>query len=296
MNKTLAIMLACCCSLAATAQQVTVTRDTRLPVSQAAYYPVLDAAGTRLLYSDGDARGLSMLDLSTSSITQITAEPGAGIDARFGADGNIYYVSQEVREGNLVYRSGYRYDTALRRATRVLEPQHGAVTTSLGTDAVAIDGPRRSYASAGDMGTAVRAHGSTLLITSAGTTRSVSPVESYAGYLWPVLSPGGDKVAFVAAGKGLVVTDLQGRVLAMLGRQYEMPSWYDNDYLVAQVATDDGHQFTASHIELVKADGTFAAPLTASTSMTMQPAAAGGNIVCTTIDGQLHLLNIVINQ
>ena len=101
-------------------------------------------------------------------------------------------------------------------------------------------------------------------------------------------------MAFVAAEKGVVVIDLTGRVLAMLGK-YQMPAWYNNDYIVAQNAHDDGHQFTSSQIMLLKADGTCKQALTASTSMTMQPASAAGRIVYTTIDGLLYEMTIAIN-
>ena len=87
--------------------------------------------------------------------------------------------------------------------------------------------------------------------------------------------------------------DLEGKVLAQLGN-YEMPCWYDDDYIVAQHATDDGHQFTSSQIMLLKVDGSFAYELTRPTSMTMQPTAGGGKIVYTTIDGQLHQMRIQI--
>jgi hypothetical protein len=128
-----------------------------------------------------------------------------------------------------------------------------------------------------------------------GKESRYTPVESYAGYLWSSVSPAGDKIAFFAAGRGIVVTNLQGKVLAELGN-YEMPCWYNNDYIVAQNATDDGYQYTSSQILLLKADGTFNYELTPKTSMTMQPTAGGGKIAYTTIDGNLTLITLDINE
>ena len=89
--------------------------------------------------------------------------------------------------------------------------------------------------------------------------------------------------------------DLRGQVLAMLGN-YEMPCWYNNEYIVAQNAKDDGHQFTSSQIMLLKADGTWHAELTKPSSMAMQPTSGGGRIVYTTIDGLLYEMKINIYQ
>ena len=113
-----------------------------------------------------------------------------------------------------------------------------------------------------------------------GEERVFSPVDSWAGYLWASLSPDGKRVAFFAAGKGIVVIDLRGQVVAMLGN-YEMPCWYNNDYLVAQNAKDDG---------------SWQRELTKSASMAMQPTCGGGKIVYTTIDGLLYEMHINIYQ
>ena len=155
--------------------------------------------------------------------------------------------------------------------------------------------PQRGFRSSGDIGSATWTEGSRLHVIVNGEERVFSPVDSWAGYLWASLSPDGKKVAFFAAGKGIVVIDLRGQMLAMLGK-YEMPCWYNNDYLVAQNAKDDGHQFTSSQIVLLKADGTWQAELTKPVSMAMQPTCGGGKIVYTTIDGLLYEMKINIYQ
>lgn len=286
-----------CCALLASAQQVSVVKHQRLlqGVEGPAYYPVLDQSGTRLLFASGVDYGLKLYDMSDDVVTRISDERCAGIDAGFGADGNIYFIGQAINENNLVYRTGYRYDVKKAATSVVLEAQHGAVNREMGTRGVAIRGPRKSYASAQNLGTAVDVKGSNLIITVNGKERSYSPVESFAGYLWPSLSPDGTRVLFYAAGAGAFVTDLNGKVLASLGN-YEMPCWYNNDYVVAQNATDDGHQFTSSQIMLLKADGTFRHELTRPTSMSMQPTSAAGKIVYTSIDGILYLMEITINE
>ena len=164
-----------------------------------------------------------------------------------------------------------------------------------GTAGMAMNGERHSYTTSANRGVSVYTTGSQLVVTIKGKESRYTPVESYAGYLWSSVSPSGDKIAFFAAGTGIIVTDLNGKVLAQLGN-YEMPCWYDNDYIVAQNTSDDGYQFTSSQILLLKADGTFRHELTPRTSMTMQPTAGGGKIAYTTIDGNLTVITLDINE
>ena len=284
-------------ALVASAQQVTVTSNTRLlkGVEGPAYYPVLNSTGSQLLFASGESYGLKMYDFADNVVSRISDEMGAGIDASFSANGDVYYVTQKMGDNRLIYRTGMRYDNATAKSEVVLEAQHGYVRPELGTRANGFKGAKKSFAPAKGLGTAVCVQGSVLYITKNGVTKEYTPVPSYAGYLWASLSPDGKKVAFFAAGKGIVVTDLNGKVLSMLGK-YEMPCWYDNDYIVAQNAKDDGHQFTSSQIMLIKADGTFKTNLTSEISMSMQPTAAAGKIVYTTIDGLLYQMTININE
>ena len=285
-------------ALTAGAQSVTVTSRSRLlqGVEGAAYYPVLNSSGTKLLFASGDDVSLKMYDFDMNVVSRISDGNGSGVDARFAPDGNVYYVTQERNaQNNLIYRTGHCYDVDKATSSVVLEAQHGAVLPQVGTKGIAINGPRKAYKSTSNIGTSVYTTESKLVVIVNGQQRELTPVESFAGYLWASLSPDGKKIAFFAAGKGIVVCDLTGKVLATLGN-YEMPSWYDNDYLVAQNTKDDGHQFVSSQIMLLKADGTFEKALTTPSSMTMQPTAAAGRIVYTTIDGNLFEMHINITD
>lgn len=295
MKKILLLLMIASASLG-WSQQVRVTSTTRLLPERAAFYPSLSSDGSRLLFSDADAHGLKMLDIATSMETTVSNRDGAGFDAKWGNDGNIYYVTSEINSSDrLVYRTGRRYNLGTRSSEVILEPQHGAVHLTTGQQGLAMKGEKHSYAASPQGGASVYTTGAQLVVNINGKENRYSPVESYAGYLWSSISPSADKIAFFAAGRGIIVTDLEGKVLAQLGN-YEMPCWYNNDYIVAQNATDDGYQFTSSQIVLLKADGSFRYELTPSTSMTMQPTCGGGKIAYTTIDGLLSLITIDIDE
>lgn len=139
----------------------------------------------------------------------------------------------------------------------------------------------------------VRTEGSTLFITVNGVEKACHPVDSYAGYLWESLSPDGTKVMFAAAGKGVFITDLDGNIIAGIGK-YEAPVWFGNNHVLVQNTTDDGHQFSSSQILLVKADGSEIQALTRPESMTFSPTASfeAGKVVYTTVDGRLYEVNV----
>jgi len=282
-------------ALMTAAQEVSVDSRTRLleGVQGAAYYPVLNAAGDQLLFAAGENGALRLYDYKDNVVTTVTDDYVAGNDACFGGDNKIYYVTQERGEDNLIYRTGRCYDPITHGSEVVTPAQHGAVHAVAATRGGALKAPASNYASSSDIGTATWTQGSRVFVTVDGEERVFSPVDSWAGYLWASLSPDGRRVAFFAAGKGIVVMDLRGQVLAMLGN-HEMPCWYNDDYLVAQQATDDGHQITSSQLLLLKADGTWSAPLTTPASMSMHPTCGGGKIVYTTIDGLLYEMKITI--
>ncbi len=273
------LMLAALLMLPAVAQEVEVTSRQRLleGVEGPAYYPVLNSAGDRLLFSTEEG-ALKLHDFADGVTTVVTRDYVAGRDACFGRDGKVYFVTQSVGEDHLVYRTGQCYDASTRKADVVTPTRHGAMR-----------------AVPAEQGDAAWTEGSRVHVTVGGEERVFSPVDSWAGYLWASLSPDGQRVAFFAAGKGIVVIDLRGQVVAMLGN-YEMPCWYNNNYIVAQNAKDDGHQFTSSQLLLLKADGTWQTELTKPASMTMQPTCGGGKIVYTTIDGLLYEMKINIYE
>ena len=277
------------------AQTVQVVKQCRLLPSWIGqcYRPVLNANGDKMLFSDAMASDLYLYDFASSSVTKVSDEAGSGIGAFFGGDGKVYYVTQERNERNLIYRTGHSYDISQAQHKVILEARHGAVHPVVAVAGAGLKGEQGFFSSPAMNRAAVYTEGSELAIIVNGKEHRYTPVESDAGYLWASLSPDGSRVAVYAAGKGIVVTDLQGRVLSELG-VYEMPSWLNDDYLVAQNASDDGYQFTSSQIVLIKVDGSFFKPLTSPTSMTMYPSAAAGRVVYSSIDGYLYMMELNI--
>ncbi|MGN0211395.1 MAG: hypothetical protein ACI4AN_00430 [Muribaculaceae bacterium] len=301
MRKILLLMMACC-GFALAAQQVTVKAHYQLlkGVESGIYHPVLSSDGSKLLFSGSNEKGLKLYDIADNVVTTITDAERAGFEPKVTNDGKVYYVRQNA-EGVIKYRTAVCYDIADKSSSVLVENERNVAPVALLSRGGALLRGSMGLKSVGsrtpDSGIAVYTEGSKVIVNNNGAVAEYSPVESYAGYLWASLSPDGSKIAFFAAGKGIVVIDLKGNVLARLGN-YEMPAWLNDGYLVAQNATDDGHQFTSSQIVLLKADGSWMKELTSKTSMTMQPTTApeAGKVAYCTIDGNLFVMEIGINE
>ncbi len=301
MKKLLLSLMVVSCLLPVSAQQVSILKNQRLldDVTHGGYYPVLSPDGMKLLFTGADNKGLEMYDFDNNTVKVISEEERAGYAPKITNDGNVYYVVQNSNERR-IYRTVKSYDIVSGTARVVMENQHGIASPIVSTTGRLVLKNEAKVAEAqlvGEADIAVFVDGSSVVIDRSGNRISYSPVESQAGYLWASLSPDNTKVLFFAAGKGVFIMNLDGKILSQLGN-YEMPCWFGNDYVVAQNATDDGHQFTSSQIMLLKADGSFKQALTSPESMTMQPTAAiaANRIVYTTIDGNLYLMEIKITD
>lgn len=280
---------------AAQAQQVAVSQSRVLidTTHEAAFFPELSPDGTKLLYSTTDAMVLRMMDLNTRQVYRVSDEWGAGFDAKFGGDGKVYYVTMQRHGKNLIYRAGRSFEIGVGRRQTVLEPQHGAVHVLAATDGVAVVGEKSKYKNKRNVGTYVWSKGDRLVVSENGKVREMTPVKESSGYLWASLSPDGKKIVFNAARKGTYVVDLQGNVLAHLD-YYLMPSWFNNDYIVAQNSGLGSYHKAGSQIFLVKADGTFSQGITDPAEGAIQPMVSGNKVVYTNINGVVREIEVEV--
>ena len=249
-------------------------------VDSCGFFPQQSLDGQWLLYSPTDAKSLMLKNLSTGQVTTVANTGYPGFDAIFGADGKVYYITQQRKSNGLVYRTGHCYDPSTGKSQVVLKPQHGRVEALQAATGVVVNGERQYYRSNDRVGAYVYTRGSLLyLVDEYGVTRTMEPVKGSNGYLWAKLSPDGTKVLFEAAAKGLYVCDLDGRLVADLG-QYLMPCWYNNDYIVA-MSNAGNTRTNGSYIWLLSVDGNTCKPISSNNERAVQPMVAGNKVVYT---------------
>ena len=264
----------------------------RTLVDSCGFFPQLSGDGKWLLYSPTEASSLMLKNLETGAVTTVASVGYPGFDAIFGADGKVYYITQERKKNGMVYRAGHCYDPATGKDKVVLKPQHGRVQALRAAAGVVINGEHQVYRSDKQVGAYCYTRGDMLyLVDEGGTTRALQPVKDSNGYLWAAYSPDGTKVMFEAASRGLFVCDLNGQVLAELG-EFLMPCWYNNDYIIA-MSNVGNVRLSGSRIWLLSVDGETVKPITPKEERAVQPMVAGDKVVYSVIyDGQVKQVTL----
>ncbi len=295
MKKLFLLPAVAACCLWANAQVEIVSQKSVLSGGETGYNPVLNSDGSKLLYTTSDYTGLKCFDFGNNSIQTIADDSMSGFSPVFSKDGkNVYFLSQTV-EHQMVYRSLKNY--SFSGGTSVLVEK----ARGLGHP-VAIDGGFVANSSKGKMqrtkrqqSSFVMAHGDKLLVAQNGVEKELSPVATNYTYMWESLSPDGTKILFYAGGKGAFVCNLDGTIVTELGK-LTVPVWLDDNHVVAQRSTHDGHQYESSQIVVVDIRNNDIVELTSPVSMAMNPTAAPqkGRIAYNTVDGRIYIMDLVI--
>jgi len=287
----LTMTLVCLCAMFSTAAGVK-QGSVKTLLDSCGYFPQMSPDGQWLLYSPTDATSLMLKNLSTGAVTTVSNVGYPGFDAIFGGDGYVYYVTQQRKKNGLIYRTAHSYEIATGKDKVVLKAQHGRVEPVRATNGVVILGERQIYRSNNHVGAYAYTRGSKLyLVDDAGSTRELEPVKHSNGYLWATLSPDGTKVMFEAAARGVVVCDLNGQILSVLG-EFLMPNWYNNEYVIA-MSNAGNTRVSGSRLWLISTDGETYKPITPKDERAVQPMVCNGKVLYTLqYDGKVKQLEL----
>ena len=271
------------CVFLSNAQDVKIVRHEQLlkGVESQCYNPVLSPDGQKVLFTQSDYEGLNVYDIADDVVTPLASDRLAGSQTR-----ENMLVYREMKSVNL---DGTEMSTVMGKSRGMLHP----VAVDGGVVTVSDNGRKLKAKSNG--GTYAYSAGKKIVVVKNGIEKKIAPVPTKYTYIWESLSPDGTKILFYAGGKGAYICDLDGNLVAELGK-YTSPAWCGNDYVVAVNATHDGHQYETSQIVLLKVDGSYKKELTAPVSMSMHPtaSASGDRITYNTIDGRLFLMDLRI--
>jgi Tol biopolymer transport system component len=277
------LLMLCFTSTCLFSQSITIAEKTEIN-SLKAFHPVFNAAGDKLLFSSDSYSGLSMLDLKTQGIQQISNAAGAGREPTFSNDGRSVYFYRLSTENKRHVKSLIRYQLNSGKEEVLSTPARGEV---LKTKLRSLESPK----------VVVATEKMKLVLYRDSQQTILDPVNDPAGYIWPSLSPNGKMILFTSMSKGTFVCDLEGTVLASLGN-LNAPAWYGDRYVVGMEDKDDGVVMTSSKIVIMSLDGKIKQTLSDAHEIAIYPAASfvSGNIAYSSDKGQLRVLKVEISE
>ena len=302
MKKTLLTGFALCVAALCQAALPTVESVEKvvLPDGVAISMATISPDGSYAVVSPMTGIGLQRLNLATGEMTEISKN-GSPMDVTISADGT-----------NVLYRES-SYDSSHRRfvALKAFNNENGTTTTLVapsrnlqgyvldGKEAVAVENGRRMAKSVNGVNAesagraALSIYQGKLFVTDAsGNVNEIRPLGNQCGsYLWPVLSPDGQRIVAFGVGTGAFTCDLNGENVKLLG-MYRAPQWLDNETVVAMDDYDNGIVTVKSTIMAINADGSDKVALTNDDVVAVFPTPSTNKIAFTTPQGELYIINL----
>lgn len=252
--------------------------------------------GDFLLLSDAQLNGLAKYDLSTDRIEVISQARSAGLNVAVSADGSCVAYREDSFRDRLRYTDVKVRNFTTGTTKQLLRDARNVNGVSLqGNSAVTVaNGEAKTTALTGKAAKKTAPVASIvnrrLVLTTNGTSKTLSPLGTDRSYLWPSVSPDGKHICFYVAGTGCYISDLKGKIVARLGKIHAA-KWLNSTTVVGMNDTDDGYTITSSAIVAATIDGK-SQVLTDSSLKAMYPYPAGNKIFFSTDEGSNYIINI----
>ena len=275
--KKIFLSLALAISLMASAQVFEVGQLTKLntPTDTDVKVAGVSADGSYVLITNGSNHGLRRYDVATGKTTTITNAPGAGYNVQISKDGQeLVYRETKFDEQGLRKNDIIRLDLATAKTATVAKAQRDMMAMVSTSSNVSVSINDRK-----------------IVLTKNGKNIVLAPNGSRESYIWPSISPDGQKLCYYVCGNGCWVSNLDGSGKQYIGRDCRAAQWYDNNTIVAMADEDDGHFTTASAIVAYTLDGKKQV-LTNDSMIAMYPYVANNLIVFSSLEGETYMLNV----
>lgn len=266
------------------------------PVTEA----VISPDGTFCIVSEAFSPGLSRVDLK-GGVHKIT-DNGSLLGLQITSDGeNVVYRQRTTAKNKLT-------QTALKSTNLKTGKTSEIVKGTRDFNGFSVDEQNVVSASSGAPGAtklktkalgttkttgaaAVGIHRGHLVVTANGNSTVIDP-QGRGSYLWPSLSPDGNKIVYYKAQDGCFVCDLDGSNIRSFG-YLQAPKWMDNEMIVGMVPFDDGTNILSSTVVVADMEGN-KQTLTKEDGIAMFPtsSADGSKIAFTDTTGNLYIINI----
>ncbi|MBQ9340441.1 MAG: PD40 domain-containing protein [Paludibacteraceae bacterium] len=238
----------------------------------------ISADGSTLLLTTSSNVGLRRYDMATGEMTTLSEAAGAGYRAQISADGKTVTFREKSVGKDKMMRTELKQSVIGQRKAKVLvRPTRDMRLISVSQTLEAV----RPTATIENR---------QLVVTIGGVSTVISPCGQDKSYIWPSISPDGQRVLFYVSGKGAYVSDLAGKNVVYLGHDLRAPQWYNNEVVIGMNDRDNGEVIVSSEIIAVNMQGT--RQVLTNGINAMYPYAANGAIVCSGFQGETYLIKV----
>lgn len=264
------------------------------------FFPRFSPVGDYLLVSGSGYTGLRAYDFASKTITRITDDAGAGYNTQISADGKTILYSKIELVKNLRHNSLVQVEKATRIKKQLTVPTRETLTPRFAVNkSTYIAGKKfvRANVSSSETKPIITIEDRKMVLYTASTRKVLTPNGTNASYIWPVISPDGQQIAYTVVGKNTFVCKLNGTEPISVG-YINSPQWLNNSWLIGIDDKDDGEKLISSDLVAVSADGKKHQKLTIPVGkMALYPAASadGKRIAFTTEKGELYILSVSVN-
>lgn len=275
----LAAALGICASMSAA--DITAVYTKKVDVGCDAHHPTLSPNGDVVLFTSEDYTGLKSFNLSTQEKSVIDQSPKAGFCPRFTADGNEIVYRTSIKEDGISRDDVKRYSFVSNDKTQLMKHSKAVVNTP----ALVADTYAFAFAKKQAMEVSIN-----------GVKHEINPIEYGYRYLWPAVSPSATKLVFNEIYSGLFVSNVDGTEAKFLTSRGEFPCWVDDRFVVALSTKDDGYVITSAKIIAIEVATGKITELTDDSVRVDGLTAVEDKIVYTTEEGEMYVMNILINE
>jgi Tol biopolymer transport system component len=259
-----------------------------LPSGQEWSSPVFSPDGKAVYFTNTAYDGIWKYTRSDNSVTALTLDPKSGYGFSVSSDGSQIAYRRTTYDG----QTHERFQEAVVMNLATLSTRVAAsgsdvtVPAFIGNDIMySVQGttqlPKLAKSAALDV-ELLGIENTKIALVKNGAKVLLDPAGN-GSYIWPVLSPDKQKIVAYDMEHGTLICDLNGTVLARLGRRDGAVWTRDGKWLVYMNDKDDGRQFLGSEICAVSADGTQSVALTSTSGvLEMNPSCSPveNKIVC----------------
>lgn len=272
-------------------------------------HPVFSPDGNKIAYTKSGYKGIFIYDINSNSSIQITDEDAAGFGFKWSADSKSVLSRVAKYENNRRYNAVKVFDVVSKQPTQLTNyktmmpflpdwsdgDSKVILPTKTGVEIFNSGKQKRSTTLKPEVNAFVKSNKIVTRDVEFETEKIFEPIRD-AQIINLVTSPDKNKIAFEVMGGNMYSMNIDGTNLTDLGKG-NRPLWsFDSEKIIYMITEDDGHNFTASDIYIINANGTQKINITNTSDLIeMNPCFApdGKSIVFDVAnDGSIYLMNI----